>query len=230
MRHTVLQRVQWIFIALALLAFAGIGIIGARTAGYGLPDANGLQPQGIVSAAWNKQLVLISGHAGNDSGATCEDKNGNTTLQEVDINAAVAEAAAERLRKAGATVTIMQEFDSRLEGLKADALLSIHADSCIDASGYKAAFYTDTQIRPVDQRLLACIDRIYSAQTGLAHSPNTVTHNMTEYHAFRVIDAQTPAAILETGFLGGDRDLLEHHPEIVGKGVADSLICFLEGK
>jgi hypothetical protein len=51
---------------------------------------------------------------------------------------------------------------------------------------------------------------------------------MTDYHAFRVIDRQTPAAIIEMGFLGGDQDLLVNHPEVAAKGIADSLLCFLQ--
>ena len=69
---------------------------------------------------------------------------------------------------------------------------------------------------------------MYPAATGQPHHPNTVTHNMTEYHAFRKIDPETPAAIIELGFLGGDRELLASHPEQAAKGVADSILCFLK--
>jgi N-acetylmuramoyl-L-alanine amidase len=58
---------------------------------------------------------------------------------------------------------------------------------------------------------------------------NTITENMTEYHAFRRIDPQTPAAILELGFLGGDNDLLANQQDLLARGVADGLLCFLEG-
>ena len=56
----------------------------------------------------------------------------------------------------------------------------------------------------------------------------TITENMTEYHAFRKINPQTPAAILELGFLGGDHDLLVHQPERLARGVGDGLLCFLD--
>ena len=228
MRHDTLARVQRIFLIIVLIAVLGIGVIAAQTAGFGLPDAKGLLPQGLVGAAWDKQVVLVSGHAGNDSGAICEDENGQPTIEEADINARVADLAAQRLRRAGADVTIMQEYDPRLEGLKAAVFLSIHADSCIDASGFKASHYLDSAIPEVADRLVECVIGKYAAATGLVENRDTITENMTEYHAFRRIDPQTPAAILELGFLGGDHDLLVHSPERSAKGVADGLLCFLD--
>lgn len=229
MRHTSLQRIQRILVGLSFIALAGIGLIAARVAGLGLPDADGVAPQGIDTAAFNRHIAIISGHAGNDSGAVCEDANGRVTLTEADVNAQVAKRVAERLRRAGADVSVLQEYDPQLDGLLVDALLSIHADSCINASGYKAANYMYSESPQADARLLACIDHHYPAVTGLRHHPNTVTHNMTEYHAFRKIGASTPAAILELGFLGGDRALLEKRPNVLAKGIADSLLCFLHG-
>ena len=123
---------------------------------------------------------------------------------------------------------ILDEYDPRLDGLEADVLLSIHADSCIDATGYKAAYYTRSRVPEAADRFLACIDDHYAAITGLPHHPDTVTHDMTEYHAFRKISPDTPAAILETGFLGGDQALLTQEPARVARGVADSILCFLE--
>ena len=81
----------------------------------------------------------------------------------------------------------------------------------------------------LDDESLDRHDQNYPTATGLSHHPNTVTHDMTEYHAFRQINPQTPAAIIELGFLGGDHELLVHQPELPAKGVADSLICFLAG-
>jgi len=53
---------------------------------------------------------------------------------------------------------------------------------------------------------------------------------MTAHHAFRKLDPQTPAAILELGFLGGDQELLTERPEVVAQGVVASLRCFLAGE
>lgn len=229
MRHDTVERTQRIFVWLFFFAVLGIGAVAARTAGFLPADAQGPARQGMDLSAWNKQVALISGHAGNDSGAICEDAAGQPTVQEADINAAVARLAAERLRNAGADVAILDEYDARLEGLRADLLLSLHADSCIDESGYKSSRYVNSVIPAQSDRLLACINQHYAAATGLSENVDTITENMTEYHAFRRIDAQTPAAILELGFLGGDNDLLVNQQALLAKAVADGVLCFLDG-
>jgi N-acetylmuramoyl-L-alanine amidase len=151
-------------------------------------------------------------------------------VTEAAINARVTGLAAERLRRAGADVMILDEYDPRLEGLRAAVLVSLHADSCIEASGFKAAVHAYSAIPAINDRLLTCIEQTYPAATGLPHHPNTVTHNMTEYHAFKRIDPLTPAAIIELGFLGGDQALLLNRPELAAKGVADGILCFLVGE
>ncbi len=225
MRHTTIQKIQRIILLISFLTLLGIGLIGARWAGFGLPGMDGLAPQGVNAAMFNRQVAIISGHAGFDSGAVCEGANGEAELKEVDINADVAQRVAHRLRRAGADVIILEEYDPRLEGLVADVMLSIHADSCIDATGYKAAVDERRVSTAQEQRILACIDRYYPLATALSNHPNSVTHNMTQYHAFRRIDPSTPAAILELGFLGGDRDLLTKSPQLAAKGITDALLC-----
>jgi N-acetylmuramoyl-L-alanine amidase len=229
MRHDTIARTQRLFVWLFLFAVLAIAAIAARTAGV-VPGATPEEArQGLVPAAWNKQVALISGHRGNDSGAICEDANGQPTLLEADVNAAVAGLAAARLRQAGADVAILDEYDPRLEDLRADVLLSLHADSCIDATGYKSSRYVNSTIPQISDRLVGCINRSYEAATGLVENIDTITENMTEYHAFRRIDPATPAAILELGFLGGDRDLLADQQDLLAKGVADGILCFLAG-
>lgn len=227
MRHSLVRRLQRIFAILSFTAIFAIAMIVARIFGMELPWSQDPNAQGLVLQAFDRQVVLISGHAGYDSGAVCTDAGDNVLLTEADVNAQVSRQAAELLRAAGADVEIFDEYDPRLEGLQAEVLLSIHADSCIDASGYKAAYYTYSTIPQVEQRILDCIDLHYAAVTGLPLHPDTVTHNMTEYHAFRRIAPETPAAILELGFLGGDQALLTTQSERVARGVADSLLCFL---
>jgi N-acetylmuramoyl-L-alanine amidase len=228
-RDEPLRLMQRVFLFISFAAVLGIVLIGARVAGFGPALDGGSARQGFERAAFTRHVALISGHAGNDSGAVCEDEAGGVTLAEADVNAEVVRLAAARLRQAGADVVVLEEYDTRLDDLRADVLLSVHADSCIDASGFKAAAYTYSQLDEVEARLLGCINDVYAAQTGLAQHPNTVTHNMTKYHAFRKIAPTTPAAILELGFLGGDRTLLEERPGIAAQAVADSVLCFLRG-
>ncbi len=230
MRRKSLQRLQQLFLLILGIAVLGIALIGGRIAGFGLPSLDGTPAQGFVPGIFNKQVALISGHAGSDSGAVCEDEAGQVTLKEADVNARVADLAARRLRRAGADVLILDEYDTRLAGLKVDVLVSLHADSCVQASGYKAANHIASPIALEEARLLGCVDQHYGTVTGLPRHPNTVTHDMTQYHAFNRIDPATPAIILEMGFLGADRPLLEDRPQIVAQGVADSVICFLAGE
>lgn len=227
MRRDALRRLQRIFHLIGFIALAGIVLILAQTFGIGdLWDVR----QGAVLAADEAAVILISGHAGHDSGAVCTDAGGATTLTEAEVNANVADLAAQQLRRAGVKVEVFEEYDPRLDGLKAGLMLSLHADSCINLSGYKAAYYAYSRIPTRGDRILACIDEKYAAATGLTKHPNTVTHNMTEYHAFRKIAPTTPAAILELGFLGGDGKLLTGHVAQAAKGVSNSVLCFLESK
>lgn len=228
MRHAAVRRIQRILRLISFGSLLGIFAILALIAGYSpkwpaaltLPRASGGSPVPTVA--------LISGHAGSDSGAICTDEEGATLLTEAETVAAIADLAAARMRRS-ARVIQLEEYDPQLDGLQADILLSLHADSCIAASGYKAAYYEQSQIPATGDRILECIHREYAAVTGLAHDPDTVTVDMTAYHAFRKIDPQTPAAILELGFLGGDQELLTGRPEVVAQGVVASLRCFLAG-
>ncbi len=228
MRYKTLRRIQRLLMIVGFAALLAIVLLVARAAGYNVPVLATVWPQTLVRALIHKQVALISGHAGNDSGAICSDATGKATITEAQINARVAELTAQNLRSAGADVVILEEFDSRLNGLQADLLLSIHADSCIDASGYKAARYQNSVIGERADQLINCLDQHYATVTGLQHHPNTITHNMTDYHAFRVIDPTTPAAILELGFLGGDQALLVNHPEVAAQGITESIICFMQ--
>ena len=53
---------------------------------------------------------------------------------------------------------------------------------------------------------------------------------MTDYHAFSVIDPATSAAIIETGFLNLDRNILVGHPDVVADGVVSGILCFVNNE
>lgn len=228
MRHETINRIQRMLMLISFSAVFGIALIGARVMGIGLPGSDGLSLQGVDPSAFDKEIGLISGHAGFDSGAVCTGADGEVTLTEAAINAEIADMVAKRLRRAGADVTVFEEYDPRLADLRVDVLLSLHADSCIDASGFKAAHSINSHIPTEERRLLDCLETNYAMATSLQLHPNTVTHAMTEYHVFNRIAPETPAAILEMGFLGGDHDLLTNRPQVAAKGITDSLLCFLD--
>ncbi|MER3401354.1 MAG: hypothetical protein C4313_09605, partial [Thermoflexus sp.] len=170
-----------------------------------------------------------AGHLGNDSGTVCADG-----LTEVEVNTAVAREVARRLEALGYRVDVLEEFDPRLRGYRAAALLSIHADSCEyineQATGFKVARAQADQVPEQSDRLVACLVSAYGRRTGLRFHVDSITYDMTDYHAFREIDPQTPAAIIETGFLYLDRELLTRWRERVVEGIVEGLRCFLEGE
>ncbi|MEZ4729224.1 MAG: N-acetylmuramoyl-L-alanine amidase [Caldilineaceae bacterium] len=229
MRHHTLQSIQRYLVIISFLSLIGIGAVSLRIAGYDFAIVQTWLPPGLLGALFNRQIALISGHAGNDSGAVCTDAAGNVTVTEAEITAAITARVAQQLRRVGAHVLVLEEFDSRLDDLTVDLLVSLHADSCIEASGYKFAQTASGEIdSTVRTALGACFDQSYAAITSLAPHPNTITHNMTDYHAFRRIHPRSPALILEMGFIGGDQQLFVQHPDLIARGITTSIRCFFQ--
>ena len=223
------QQVERFQRRLLLLLLAVIAVIGLATWAGGQRSqaerwlGDWLNMPGATSAASGRRIGIVVGHKDFDSGAICEDG-----LSEGATVAKIAERVADRLRRLGAEVDLLSEYDDRLNGYQADALVSIHADSCIDRSGYKAA-RSDTSVIPdVEDRLLGCLMQNYSESTGLDFDSNSITVDMTEYHAFKRVASQTPAAIIEVGFLGGDAGIIVRQPDLPARGIANGIVCFLE--
>jgi N-acetylmuramoyl-L-alanine amidase len=171
------------------------------------------------------KVGVVAGHWQSDSGAICDDG-----LQEVTINLEVASLAVAFLQEEGYDAELLPEFTDKLSGYEADAFVSIHADACNvpDASGFKVARVAASAIPEEEDRLVACLIREYSKATGLRFHQNSITYDMTVYHAFNEIDPQTPGAIIELGFMGADRELLTENTHEVARGVAQGIVCFLE--
>ncbi len=171
-----------------------------------------------------QRVGIVAGHAGYDPGAVCP--NG---LTEAEVNMAIAKIVVELLSQQGYQVDLLEEFDTRLSGYRADALVSIHADSCEvpGASGFKAARVTHSAIPEAEDRLVECLYREYEAATGLPRHPNSITDNMTNYHAFYEIDPYTPGAIIEVGFLLEDYAYIVRRPRMVARGIVNGILCFL---
>jgi N-acetylmuramoyl-L-alanine amidase len=167
------------------------------------------------------RVGLIAGHRGNDSGTVCKDG-----LTETEVNEKVAEMVAASLRKQDLRVEVLDEFDPKLDGYEANAFVSIHADSCsVDMTGFKVASAENGS--DASKQLAECLWTRYEAETGLPRHLSTITTNMTQYHAFRKIAETTPAAIIEIGFLGGDRAYLTQRTDSVATGIVKGVECFL---
>jgi N-acetylmuramoyl-L-alanine amidase len=174
---------------------------------------------------------IVAGHWGNDSGAECPD---GVTEQQVNLD--IARRVTEKLRARGIWTDLLQEFDSRLTNYRADVLLSIHADSCepVDAdppaSGFKVARSAASAIPTTEDRLVTCLIQEYAKATKMTFHENSITPDMTSYHSFSEVHADTPAAIVETGFLHLDYDIIVKQPDLPAQGIANGILCFLDNQ
>ena len=169
---------------------------------------------------------LIAGHWQHDSGAVCPDG-----LEEVELNLAIARQVAHLLRQQGYRVEVLPEYSPRLNGYQADAFLAIHNDSCLEGlSGFKIARMTHSAVPDLEDQLVNTVYESYALATGLRPHPNTITEDMRQYHALRQIAPETPGAIIECGFMGGDRYLLTQEQERVAVGIANGLSAFLRAR
>lgn len=197
-------------------------------------------PEGIGTAVGEDdqtfRVGIVAGHSGlrpdtglADPGAICDDG-----LTELQVNTAIAGLVVQGLQDAGIETDLLEEFDGRLIGYQASALVSIHADSCFyfneEATGYKVAQSFDSPVVERARRLVDCIADRYGNVTRLRYHSASVTRDMTEYHTFFEIDPNTPAAIIETGFLYLDRDFLTGRPEVAARGIVDGILCFLNNE
>jgi len=174
-----------------------------------------------------QKIGIIPGHWQNDSGAVCDDG-----LTEAEINLSVAKKVKDLLEWYGYDVELMAEYSPRIRGYVADALLSIHADSCQviqGATGFKVARVQNSAIPALDDRLVNCLWAEYQAATQLPRHEGSITADMLHYYALKEIAANTPGAIIEIGFLGSDRETLVFRQDAISQGIANALICFLEG-
>jgi N-acetylmuramoyl-L-alanine amidase len=177
------------------------------------------------------RIGIVAGHSGNDSGAVCSDALGGT--REVDINLNVASLVRQKLIDQGYEVDLLAEFDQRLSNYRAQALISIHADSCEyindSATGFKVAA-SITSDPAQAQRLTSCLSSRYASITGLKFHSGSVTTNMTNYYAFSEINPATPAAIIETGFMNLDHKILTENQDLIAEGITSGILCFIRNE
>ncbi len=177
------------------------------------------------------KIGIVAGHSGpqNDPGAVCP--NGVT---ERAVNHDIATRVKVGLEANGFHVDLLDEFDPRLQGYQALAVVSIHNDSCQyindQATGFKVAGAVDTGAPDESKKLVACLTDRYAKRTGLPFHAGSVTPDMTSYHTFYEVNSATPIAIIETGFLNLDYKLLTEQPQKVAQGVIDGIICYVRSE
>lgn len=194
-----------------------------------VPPVDGTETAATPAPSLRPRIGLVAGHWGNDSGAVCPDG-----LTEAEVNLKIASMVQEILAGEGYQVDLLKEFDPMLAGYQAVALVSIHNDSCEyygdQATGYKVAAAPSNVYPEKAMRLTACLSQRYNSITEMQFHYNTVTRDMTEYHAFGEINSDTTAAIIETGFLNLDREILTNRTELVAEGVASGILCFVRNE
>lgn len=175
------------------------------------------------------RIGIVVGHMGSDSGAVCADGT-----REVDINSTVATLVKQRLVDYGYEVDLLQEFDEKLNDYKGIVLLSIHADSCnyINdlATGFKVASALSEKKLENSARLVSCLSDRYASITGLTYHYQSITDDMTYYHAFNEINPLTTAAIIEIGFMNLDYQILTSEPEKIADGIVAGIQCYLNNE
>ena len=185
------------------------------------PTPRGRPLIGIVVGHWDDTT--------KDPGSVCAD----IPLTEFEVNQNVATRVQDLLIAKNIDVELLKEFDPRLSGYKASALISIHADSCDyindQATGFKVAAAMSNPQPQLSARLTACLRQRYQQDTGL-QPHNSITADMSSYHAFDEIDKNTTAAIIEVGFLNLDRDILTQGVDKVAQGVTDGILCFINNE
>lgn len=189
----------------------------ARAMGDGAPARPG--PATLLRAVLQgpPTVVLQVGHLGAQGApeelAALRTRTGASAggVDEVTVNAAVADALAARLRADGIRVRVVGATVP--PNLRASLALALHADGVPDVGrrGYKSAHAIPTRTRR-DPWLLASVDAAYLDATPLPHDAVNVSPAMTDYYAFaharfrHALHPSTAAVIIEMGYLSNPLD------------------------
>ncbi len=224
------RQLWFVFLAGVVVAF-----IYTSFSPYGLFywSADNEQPSGETSSNSlhtstpppHQRIGIVVGHWGQDDGASCPDG-----LKEVQVNLAIASRVQKMLTDNNFEVDLLEEYDERLDGYEAMILVSIHADTCVftdlGATGFKVAPTWASERPEKANYLVNCINKNYHQITGLSfHS--FITEDMSSYHAFDEINSSVTAAIIETGFLNLDRQILTQNPDLIAQGIVSGILCYI---
>jgi N-acetylmuramoyl-L-alanine amidase len=231
-----IQIVIGVAVVLATLftAWTPVGLLpdtlSERVSGaLGSPDLLAETAFPTATARPHLRIGIVSGHWGNDPGAVCPDG-----LTEAEVNLEIATRVKDSLVGHGYEVDLLKEFDTRLIGYRAMVVVSIHADSCEyvndQATGFKVAAAVSTLYPENANRLTSCLRTRYADATNLTYHQGSLTPDMTHYHAFDEIHHETTAAIIETGFLNLDRQILTEQPDVIAHGIVNGILCFVRNE
>jgi N-acetylmuramoyl-L-alanine amidase len=184
-----------------------------------------------ITAQPSEHIGIVAGHYSKDKnsydpGAVCEDG-----LTEQSVNYKITTMVMQKLNAMGYQVDLLAEFDPLLNGYRGQVLVSVHNDSCEyqgdQATGFKVAAAVRNAYPEAANQLTNCLIDRYKRDTGMQFHYNSITNDMTQYHTFNEINSNTPAAIIETGFLNLDRQFLTEQTDRVAQGIVDGITCYL---
>lgn len=146
---------------------------------------------------------------------------------EAQVTLDIAQRAATMLRSKGLTVEVLPATVPT--GYKADLFISLHADgsASTQARGYKVSTRWRSEVAALDALLVQSIEAGYPKVTGMPQN-GSITRAMRGYYAYSTyrgeeyrLGAETPAAILEMGFMSNaaDRAVMFNKPDLVARGV-----------
>jgi N-acetylmuramoyl-L-alanine amidase len=200
---------------------------GSSVGALSRPFAKPVPPRPIVGRLTQSpgpiRIGIIAGHKGNDSGAVCADG-----LTEVEVNENIAVRVVSAMQTRGIAADLLTEFDPRLDGYVATALISIHADSCDYINDLATGFKISGSGLTDSSSLSICVEEAYRQATQMSYHANTITPDMTNYQAFRRISSGVPAIIIEVGFMNLDRPMLTEQPDRVAGGITAGIWCYLD--
>jgi len=175
-----------------------------------------------------KVIVVDPGHGGADTGARSKDG----TVNEKDLNLAIAIKVAEKLSKQGATVVMTRKTDVKVplkeraeiaNRNKADFFISIHINSnkLANSRSGSISFYHGGDV--ISSVLAECLQKHIGSSTGL---PSIGVWSDTKIYSsgFAVLrHAKMPAVLLELGFINHMNDLKIMLQPYFRNKVADSV-------
>jgi N-acetylmuramoyl-L-alanine amidase len=218
--HTKLRGFVAAFLLVGLVAALGLWALSR-------PD-DGTTRVGLQAGHWRsselpEELAVLRTSTGASAGG----------IDEVDVNVDVARRIAARLRDRGVVVDVLPATVP--PGYEADAFIALHADGSEneDARGYKLA--APRRASPESKGLLAALGAEYGRRTGLPRN-TAITAAMLDYYAFNsgglehAIDDDTPAVIVEMGFLTNTRDraILSERRDVIARALADGILRYLD--
>lgn len=146
---------------------------------------------------------------------------------EAQVTLDIAERAARLLRSKGLMVEVLPATVPT--GYQADLFISLHADGSASsaARGYKVSTRWRSDVAALDVLLVQALDTGYSKVTGMPQN-GSITRAMRGYYAYSTyrgeeyrLGGETPAAILEMGFMSNasDRNVMFNKADLVARGV-----------